>query len=78
MTDTSHTATHEKAFTETIAKDQRIEPRDWMPEGYRKTMITMPIQRRNFAASTKTPSSRSTTPTISRMIASPVMHSTLG
>ncbi|GAB1640396.1 1,2-phenylacetyl-CoA epoxidase subunit PaaA [Krasilnikovia sp. MM14-A1259] len=29
----------ERAFTETIDKDQRIEPRDWMPEGYRKTMI---------------------------------------
>src|SRR5687767_3693535 len=37
------------------------------------TTITMPTQRRNFAASTKTPSSRSTTPTISRMIASPVI-----
>src|SRR4051794_1441943 len=42
------------------------------------TTITMPIQRRNFAASTKTPSSRRTTPTISRMIASPVMPSTVG
>ena len=30
---------HEQTFTATIAKDQRIEPRDWMPEGYRKTMI---------------------------------------
>jgi len=29
----------EKSFTETIAKDQRIEPRDWMPDGYRRTMI---------------------------------------
>jgi ring-1,2-phenylacetyl-CoA epoxidase subunit PaaA len=29
----------EQAFHETIARDQRIEPRDWMPEGYRKTMI---------------------------------------
>ncbi|GAB92288.1 1,2-phenylacetyl-CoA epoxidase subunit PaaA [Gordonia rhizosphera] len=26
-------------FDETIASDQRIEPRDWMPEGYRKTLI---------------------------------------
>jgi ring-1,2-phenylacetyl-CoA epoxidase subunit PaaA len=26
-------------FAETIEKDQRVEPRDWMPEGYRKTMI---------------------------------------
>jgi ring-1,2-phenylacetyl-CoA epoxidase subunit PaaA len=29
----------EKAFAATIAKDQRIEPRDWMPDGYRRTMI---------------------------------------
>lgn len=29
----------EQVFEATIAKDQRIEPRDWMPEGYRKTMI---------------------------------------
>ncbi len=29
----------ERSFTETIAKDQRIEPRDWMPDGYRRTMI---------------------------------------
>ena len=29
----------DKSFTETIAKDQRIEPRDWMPNGYRRTMI---------------------------------------
>ncbi|MEP6599674.1 MAG: 1,2-phenylacetyl-CoA epoxidase subunit PaaA [Actinomycetota bacterium] len=26
-------------FDDTIAHDRRIEPRDWMPEGYRKTMI---------------------------------------
>jgi ring-1,2-phenylacetyl-CoA epoxidase subunit PaaA len=26
-------------FAETIEKDQRVEPRDWMPDGYRKTMI---------------------------------------
>ena len=26
-------------FAETIERDQRIEPRDWMPDGYRKTMI---------------------------------------
>jgi ring-1,2-phenylacetyl-CoA epoxidase subunit PaaA len=31
--------TDEQAFTETIERDQRIEPRDWMPDGYRKTMI---------------------------------------
>ena len=27
------------AFDATIAHHQRIEPRDWMPEGYRKTLI---------------------------------------
>ncbi|MEH0420849.1 1,2-phenylacetyl-CoA epoxidase subunit PaaA [Streptomyces sp. B21-083] len=26
-------------FEATIARDRRIEPRDWMPEGYRKTLI---------------------------------------
>ena len=26
-------------FDETIAADQRIEPRDWMPDAYRKTLI---------------------------------------
>ncbi|MFF5076779.1 1,2-phenylacetyl-CoA epoxidase subunit PaaA [Actinoplanes sp. NPDC000266] len=29
----------EQAFAEIIEKDQRVEPRDWMPDGYRKTMI---------------------------------------
>jgi ring-1,2-phenylacetyl-CoA epoxidase subunit PaaA len=31
-------------FDETIERDQRIEPRDWMPEGYRKTMIRQVAQ----------------------------------
>ncbi len=26
-------------FEATIAADRRVEPRDWMPEGYRKTLI---------------------------------------
>ncbi|QBJ96084.1 1,2-phenylacetyl-CoA epoxidase subunit A [Rhodococcus sp. ABRD24] len=26
-------------FEETISADQRVEPRDWMPEGYRKTLV---------------------------------------
>ncbi|MET9844051.1 1,2-phenylacetyl-CoA epoxidase subunit A, partial [Streptomyces ossamyceticus] len=26
-------------FDATIARDQRIEPRDWMPEGYRRTLV---------------------------------------
>jgi ring-1,2-phenylacetyl-CoA epoxidase subunit PaaA len=29
----------EAQFDSTIAADQRIEPRDWMPEAYRKTLI---------------------------------------
>jgi ring-1,2-phenylacetyl-CoA epoxidase subunit PaaA len=31
--------TGERAFAETIARDQRVEPRDWMPDGYRRTMV---------------------------------------
>src|ERR1700733_7963917 len=26
-------------FDHTLARDQRIEPRDWMPEGYRATLV---------------------------------------
>jgi ring-1,2-phenylacetyl-CoA epoxidase subunit PaaA len=29
----------EQAFTERIARDVRIEPQDWMPDAYRKTLI---------------------------------------
>jgi ring-1,2-phenylacetyl-CoA epoxidase subunit PaaA len=29
----------EQVFVDTIAKDQRVEPHDWMPEAYRMTMI---------------------------------------
>ena len=29
----------ERDFDALVAHDRRIEPRDWMPEGYRKTMI---------------------------------------
>jgi len=29
----------QERFEATIARDQRIEPRDWMPDGYRKTLI---------------------------------------
>jgi ring-1,2-phenylacetyl-CoA epoxidase subunit PaaA len=29
----------ERYFEETVAHDRRIEPRDWMPDAYRKTMI---------------------------------------
>ena len=33
------TPTCSSTSTTTIAHDHRIEPRDWMPDGYRKTMI---------------------------------------
>ena len=42
---TSDTATDaqlsalEARFEDTIARSERIEPRDWMPEGYRKTLV---------------------------------------
>ena len=26
-------------FDATIAADEKVEPRDWMPDGYRKTLI---------------------------------------
>jgi ring-1,2-phenylacetyl-CoA epoxidase subunit PaaA len=29
----------ERLFDATIAHEQRVEPRDWMPEGYRRTLI---------------------------------------
>ncbi|WP_216214047.1 1,2-phenylacetyl-CoA epoxidase subunit PaaA [Amycolatopsis aidingensis] len=29
----------ERHFERTLEKDQRLEPRDWLPDGYRKTMI---------------------------------------
>src|SRR5713226_7383593 len=29
----------ESRFEETIVRDRRIEPRDWMPDAYRKTMV---------------------------------------
>ena len=29
----------QRHFDERIAHDQRIEPRDWMPEGYRRTLV---------------------------------------
>ncbi|GHF66104.1 1,2-phenylacetyl-CoA epoxidase subunit A [Amycolatopsis bartoniae] len=38
------TAMVEEHFEHTLEKDQRIEPRDWVPEGYRKTMIRMMAQ----------------------------------
>ena len=31
-------------FEATIARNDRIEPRDWMPEGYRKTLVRQVAQ----------------------------------
>jgi ring-1,2-phenylacetyl-CoA epoxidase subunit PaaA len=39
MTATVGDRRFEAQFEQTLAHDQRIEPRDWMPAGYRKTMI---------------------------------------
>src|SRR4051795_13550993 len=33
------TAVLQRHFDATLAADRRIEPRDWMPEGYRKTLV---------------------------------------
>jgi ring-1,2-phenylacetyl-CoA epoxidase subunit PaaA len=33
------TAELQEHFDDTIAREHRVEPRDWMPDGYRKTMI---------------------------------------
>src|SRR3954447_11735214 len=33
------TATLQAQFDATVAAGHRIEPRDWMPEGYRKTLV---------------------------------------
>src|ERR687893_279336 len=37
MTDAE--AARQERFERTIAHEGRIEPRDWMPEGYRKTLV---------------------------------------
>ncbi|HKS47464.1 MAG TPA: 1,2-phenylacetyl-CoA epoxidase subunit PaaA [Amycolatopsis sp.] len=39
MTSTLSEKDLENYFGHTLEKDQRIEPRDWMPEGYRRTMV---------------------------------------
>ncbi len=39
MTATEQIGDQEAYFEATISADQRIEPRDWMPEGYRKTLV---------------------------------------
>jgi len=39
VTTTQDEAGLQAGFDETIARNDRIEPRDWMPEGYRKTLV---------------------------------------
>jgi ring-1,2-phenylacetyl-CoA epoxidase subunit PaaA len=34
----------EARFEDTLARDQRIEPRDWMPEAYRRTLVRQVAQ----------------------------------
>src|SRR3978361_610580 len=38
------TTTLQQQFDTTIAADHRIEPRDWMPEGYRRTLVRQVAQ----------------------------------
>ena len=38
-TDAAPESSCEAQFDATIARNDRIEPRDWMPEGYRKTLV---------------------------------------
>jgi ring-1,2-phenylacetyl-CoA epoxidase subunit PaaA len=35
----AETDTREAAFQALVDRDERVEPRDWMPDGYRKTLI---------------------------------------
>jgi len=37
--DLAETSAEEREFERLIAADQRVEPRDWMPDAYRKTLI---------------------------------------
>ncbi|WP_435829412.1 1,2-phenylacetyl-CoA epoxidase subunit PaaA [Nonomuraea muscovyensis] len=39
MSAAEETSRLEEHFDRTIAREQRIEPRDWMPDGYRRTLV---------------------------------------
>src|SRR6201987_2918975 len=39
MTAVEDVADLEQYFEDTVSRDRRIQPRDWMPDAYRKTMI---------------------------------------
>jgi ring-1,2-phenylacetyl-CoA epoxidase subunit PaaA len=36
---TTQEQAHEQAFTDLVDSEQRVEPRDWMPDAYRRTLI---------------------------------------
>ena len=40
-----HIKSLERQFEEKIARDEKIEPKDWMPEKYRQTHIRQPHHR---------------------------------
>src|SRR5262245_37139579 len=42
------TAELQERFDATIARHDRIEPRDWMPEGYRRTLVRQIAQHAHF------------------------------
>jgi len=44
MTEAVDTTAMQASFEDVIAHEQRIEPRDWMPEGYRKTLVRQVAQ----------------------------------
>jgi ring-1,2-phenylacetyl-CoA epoxidase subunit PaaA len=44
MTSAAKTDPREAEFDRIVSQDKRIEPRDWMPDGYRKTMIRQVAQ----------------------------------
>ena len=39
LTETPTERDLEAGFEATVARNERIEPRDWMPEGYRRTLV---------------------------------------
>ncbi len=39
MTEDARTEELQRHFERTVERDQRVEPRDWMPDGYRRTLV---------------------------------------
>ena len=44
MSTSTDEARLEEQFEAVIARHERIEPRDWMPEGYRRTLVRQVAQ----------------------------------